>query len=312
MKKLILFALLITTTFSLAQIPFTTLAREPVTVKEIINADNTVGYTLLDVENIRERAESDTETSFETLYAKETEDNTVTTNDNKENADFFKNSSLALSIYNDNETRASISAQVIYYKINLFTPLDPKSKNFRYNIPLMLISKLSTNYDSISASSAIDVLDYEASPITLRIMPSFKLSKNKTYSQITTFGFYADARSITINNNNPDIENVTSIIGSGGIGFTFQGDGQAGEYNQNSELENGNWSFSLMYQGAFGDKTFIQSLFDTKNNFVTSFQSYFLFKVDDKSKFNLKVGYQHFFQKSIAGNKNMFSIAIGI
>ena len=43
----------------------------------------------------------------------------------------------------------------------------------------------------------------------------------------------------------------------------------------------------------------IQKLFNTEKDFVTAFQSYFAFKISDDSKFNLKIGYQHFFKETI-------------
>ncbi|TDX11226.1 hypothetical protein [Flavobacterium sp. S87F.05.LMB.W.Kidney.N] len=282
-----------------AQAPFTTLAQEPNFVEKVEEK-----YKKFDMEGYVAANKSTDATTLKT--------NGILSTDTKESkdVDFFKNNSLALSLINKGANRLSVNSQVISYKIKVFTPVD-KNTNYKYNIPFMLISKLSTSYDSISGASAIDVLDYEAAPITMRIMPSFKISNNEHYQEKMLFGFYADARGLNIfhpKTNDYSIE----IVGSGGVGFTFQGDGEAGFYSSNGEYEPGKWLFSMILQGAVGQKEIIQSLFNTDKDYVTSFQSYFAFKIAENNKFNLKIGYQHFFQETIAGNNNNFSIAIGL
>jgi|GEM_PF-2514471 len=305
---------------SYSQAPFTTLAQEPTHLiksktkyvkydveKKIESLKEDEKKNQLNVELNEEKKRAEVEEKFKKYLL---EQNIESINP-KEEVNFFKNNSLSLSILNEGDNRLSINSQVIYYKINILTPVEGIISNYRYNIPLMLISKLSTSYDSINASSSIDVLDYEAAPVTLRIMPSFKLSTNEKHNEKVLIGFYTDARGINVNRPSTN-DNKIEIIGSGGFGFTFQGDGEAGFYDENGEYESGNWMFSLILQGAIGKKEIIQSLFNTEKNFVTSFQSYFAFKIIENSKFNLKAGYQHFFQESISGNKNNFSIAIGL
>jgi hypothetical protein len=147
---------------------------------------------------------------------------------------------------------------------------------------MLLISKLSTQYDSINSASSWDVLDYEAAPLTVRIMPSFK-KPFPGFNDVIYYGFYADVRGLNIQNsvtNSYDME----FIGSGGIGFTYQGDGDAGKYNENGEYKPGRYSLSVILQGATGKKEVLQKLFKTDNDVVTSLQAYFLFKVADDSK----------------------------
>ena len=284
----------------LAQAPFTTLAKVP---NYVVKENNK--YVLFDIEEA-EKSRDTTETIEGIISNKNVEE----TEDKKE-VGFFKNNSLTVSVLNTGENRLSVNSQVVNYNFHIFTPVEKRKKNYRYQLSLMIISKLSTSYDSINASSSVDVLDYEAAPVTLRVMPSFKLSSNKNYEEVMLFGFYADARGININN--PTLnKNEIEVVGSGRIGFTFQGNGEAGFYSEEGEYEKGRWLISAMLQGAVGKQEVIQSLFNTKKDYVTSFQSYVAFKISDDSKFNLKVGYQHFFQESIAGNKNNFSIAIGL
>ena len=83
-------------------------------------------------------------------------------------------------------------------------------------------------------------------------------------------------------------------------------------HDKQGNYEKGDWLVSAMLQGAVGDDDVIQKLFNTDKDFVTSFQSYFSFNIAEGSKFNLKIGYQHYFQETIAGTKNNFSIALGL
>lgn len=306
--KLCLSLLLFMPLFIIAQAPFTTLAMEPTYIEKTGD-----GYKRFNIVQSRKDEESSKGAAFsETSFIQGIDNNAnVQQTEDKNEVGFFKNSALALNILNNSESRASINAQVLFYKINILTPVEASKSNWRYNIPLMVISKLSTSYDSISGASAIDVLDYEAAPVTLRVMPSFKLSDNKAFKEELLFGFYADARGINIQNtetNDYDLE----VVGSGGIGFTLTGHGEAGIYNTSGDYEKGEWLLSAMIQGAIGNEDVIQRLFNTDKKYVTSFQSYFSFNISENSKFNLKIGYQHYFQETIGGTKNNFSIALGI
>lgn len=224
---------------------------------------------------------------------------------------FFNNNSLSVNLINTGN-RVSLSSEVLHYKLYIANPDDSTvdSRKYRFNIPLLLISKLSTQYDSINSATSWDVLDYEAAPVTLRIMPSFK-HKFSGKKDVLYYGFYTDLRGLNMFNSETNAYDM-EFIGSGGIGFTFEGDGEAGKYNENGEYTAGKYSLSFMLQCATGKKEVLQKLFVTDNEYVTSLQTYFLFKVDKDSKFNLKVGYQYLFQETLAGSKSNFSIALGI
>lgn len=282
----------------LAQAPFTTLVKEPRFLKETESLDGTTNYTNVnDTSNIKSFIDNPGSQDF-----KKSEKNDI---------DFFKNNSLTLSILDKSENRMSISSQVIHYKLYVANPNEKNSYRInRYNIPLLLISKLSTSYDSINSSSAIDLLDYEAAPITLRIMPSFKKSF-ETFSDVIYYGFYTDLRGLNIYNPETNDYNI-EVVGSGGIGITYQGDGQAGNYNEKGEYTPGRYSVSAILQGATGKKEILSKLYETDKEYVTSFQSYFIFKVAEKNQLSVKIGYQYFFDRTISGTRSNFSIALGI
>ena len=306
MKRLILTLtiVLLNFTFSNAQAPFTTMVKEARFVKKTTNIDGKEVFKKVDKVDASDKVEElDIEKS--TL----TDDQKVATK--KNDIDFFKNNSLSLSILNKGENRMSVSAQVIHYKLYLANPNEKnKYRINRYNIPLMLISKLSTSYDSINATNSIDILDYEAAPITLRIMPSWKKTF-ETYNDVIYYGFYTDLRGINLFNSETSDYDI-EMVGSAGIGITYQGDGSAGTYNKNGEYSPGRYSVSVILQAATAKEEVIGRLFDTDKDFVTSFQSYFLFKVAEKSHLNIKIGYQYFIDRTIAGTKSNFSIALGI
>lgn len=295
MKSRILIIVLLISGLNFAQTPFTTLSMEPIKVKKDKNA-----YVY--VKEVKDAQGS--VTTKETATTEETI---------KKPIDFFNNSSLSTSLINTGN-RVSISAEVLHYKLYVANPdaekLAKGDRKYRFNIPMLLISKLSTQYDSINSASSWDVLDYEAAPLTLRIMPSFK-KPFVGFNDVIYYGFYADVRGLNIQNNITNSYDM-EFIGSGGIGFTYQGDGDAGKYNENGEYKPGRYSLSVMLQGATGKKEVLQKLFKTDNDVVTSLQAYFLFKVADDSKFNMKIGYQYLFKETLAGNKSNFTIAIGI
>lgn len=284
---------------SFSQTPFTTLVKEP---RFLIKTTHENGLLAVeDTAQLRSLVDSPDSTSGTDMVKSSI----------KNDFEFFNNNAFSLNILNKGENRASISSQVILYKLYVANPTDDNTYRLnRYNIPVMLISKLSTNYDSTYGSSAIDVLDYEAAPVTLRIMPSFKKSF-QTYNDVLYFGIYTDLRGINISNPESGTNDI-EFVGSGGIGLTYQGDGKAGTYNPNGEYEPGRYSISLIFQAATGRNEVISRLFETNNNYVTSLQGYFVFKISDKSRLNLKAGYQHFFQETVGGIKSNFSIALGI
>lgn len=274
-----------------AQTPFTTIVNELIKGKKESNAK-----TFVDVSQ---------EGTGESIAE---EDQTAT---EKVPLSFFNNNSLSVNLINTGN-RVSISSEVLHYKLYIANPDSSRiaSRTYRFNIPLLLISKLSTQYDSINSATSWDVLDYEAAPVTLRVMPSFKY-KPKGFMDVIYYGFYADLRGLNMYNNTTNKYDM-EFVGSGGLGFTYEGDGEAGKYNEKGEYKPGKYSLSFIFQAATGKRELLKRLFDTDNDYVTALQTYFLFRVDKDSKFNIKAGFQYLFQDTLAGSKTNFSLAIGI
>lgn len=290
--RLLLLLLLISISIK-AQTPFTTISNELI---------RGIEETKKDKKSVSIRALGENETVKPNEKEFETD---------KVPLSFFNNNSLSVNLINTGN-RVSVKSEILHYKLFIINPDSVKAltRKYRFNIPLLLISKLSTQYDSINSATSWDVLDYEAAPVTLRVMPSWK-HKFKGYNDVIYYGIYADLRGLNMYNNTTEKYDM-EFIGSGGIGFTYEGDGEAGNFNEKGEYKPGKYSLSFMLQGATGKKELLQRLFDTDNEFVTSLQTYFLFSVDKDSKFNLKIGYQYLFQETLAGSKSNFSIALGI
>lgn len=284
----------------MSQTPFTTSVLEPRVMQQV---------TKPDVETKRFKAITEKQEILDVLSGND-EDSTKIESQTQD-VNFFSNSGMSLSLLNEGESRVSVNTQVLHYKLYVASPKDDNTySKYRINIPLMLLSKLSTNYDSIRASSALDALDYQGSPITLRVMPSVKLSF-KNYNDVLFLGAYADARVLNTYSAEQD-KYRWDILGSFGAGFTYQGDASAAPYDKDLNYYDGKFSFSAMFQLATGKQEVISSMFNTTDSFIMSLQAYLIVKLFDKESLNLRLGYQQFFKSTVAGTKTNISIALGI
>ena len=133
MKTKLLLLFIVNTIICSAQAPFSTPVMEPISL-EVKKNDNEKKYFVL--------ANEDTPDSEKIETSKK--------------PSFFKNNSLSLSILNKGENRASISSQVLHYKLYIANPsnesfereaqqsqevYEKRVRKYRFNIPLFLISK---------------------------------------------------------------------------------------------------------------------------------------------------------------------------
>lgn len=281
-----------------AQTPFTTLVKEPRLLEKKTSKSGKIFYAAV----------------YDTLKIKNYLDNSPSivksnyTESEKKELLFFKNNNLSLNLANEGENRLSLNSDIIHYKLYVANPNENNTYRYnKYNIPLILISKISTSNDSISKSSAYDILDYNASPITLRIMPSFKTNFH-TINDVIYFGFYSDIRGIQTHSDSINL----SYISSNGLGLTYQGDSEGAKVSENGDYIQGRYSLSLMYQFATGNNKLIKSLFETEKGYVSAIQGIFVIKLGNDNPLNLRVGYQYYFAPILNGSKSNFSIALGI
>lgn len=287
-------------TISNGQAPFTTTLLEGRVLR------------IVEGETGRYETEKDTHKIAEFLAKPELErlNDTVYIKSGDKEVDFFNNSGIALNLFNQGESRASVHTTVLHYRLNIFDPIDKSTAKYKAKLPVMIITKLSSSYDSISSTSAMDILDYEGSPITLRVMPSFALPLERMKNALFV-GAYADARLVNMYNG-ANNSYASDVIGSFGAGLTYQGLSRAGKLDENAEYHPNKFSLSVMFQLATGDKAYMQKLFNIDNATVMGIQSYLSVKLFDNESLHMKIGYQYFFQETISGTKSNFSIALGI
>lgn len=284
----------------MSQTPFTTSVLEPRVMQQVKNPN---------IKGNRFKAVTEKQEIIDVLTGND-EDSTKIESATQD-VNFFSNSGISLSLLNEGESRVSVNTQVLHYKLYIATPKDENTySKHRINIPLMLLSKLSTNYDSIRASSALDALDYEGAPITLRVMPSVKLSF-KNFNDVLFLGAYADARVLNTYSTIQD-KYRSDVVGSFGAGFTYQGDASDAPYDKDLNYYDGKFSFSAIFQLATGKQEVISSMFNTTDNIVMSLQAYLIVRLFEKESLNLRLGYQQFFKSTVGGTKTNLSIAIGI
>lgn len=302
-----LIILLMNSILTVGQTPFTTLLKEP----RIIAVKKVDGKEIY-------RAVNDTLTTYQffnkpdelaanLLSADSVNVDSYRTSDKKEIL-FFKNNNFALNLANEGENRVSLNSEVVHYKLYVINPNEQNTYRYnKYNIPLLLISKISTSSDTISKSSAYDILDYNGSPLTLRIMPSWKF-QFKNLNDLIYLGLYSDLRGIQTDSNKLNLE----YLWSSGFGFTYQGDSEGAKVTENGDYIQGKYSISIMYQYATGNDKIIQSLFNTTEKSVSALQGFFIIKLGNDNPLNLRVGYQYYFSEILNGSKSNLSIALGI
>lgn len=288
-----------------SQTPFTTLLKEPRVLRKIVRPSGKVFYKAVDsTERITQFEQHIGDANY--IKNNRLQDYVLS---EKEEINFFKNNNLAFNIVNKGGNRLSLNSEIIHYKLYIANPNETNPYRInRYNIPLLLISKLSTNSDAITTANAYDVLDYNGAPITLRIMPSFRV-KFDTYNDIFYLGLYSDLRGINYSQNtNLDFD----FVWTNGAGFTYQGDSEGAKLNENADYIQGKYSISLMYQVASGNDKILNSLFDTNKGYASAIQGIFVIKLNKDSPLSLRVGYQYFLTPLINGSRSNFSIALGI
>ena len=135
MKHLIILIILFTSVISYGQAPFTTLVKEPRFLEKKQNLDKTEKFiAITDSTVIKAYLNNDNQSL---LTGKEIEES------KKNNIELFKSNGLKLSLIEKGENRLSLNSQVLHYKLYVAN-LNEKNKYRinRYNIPLMVITKL--------------------------------------------------------------------------------------------------------------------------------------------------------------------------
>ncbi|MEP7198011.1 MAG: hypothetical protein ABI851_15945 [Saprospiraceae bacterium] len=215
----------------------------------------------------------------------------------------------------------NININLIQYRLGLFSFKSKKdrkyinSEDFKYKkddviriyLPLIIISKFNTNYDSTNIATVSDMTGFNGSPLTMRLMPSYTVPIGLENS--ITFGQTSDLRTIIYKDKisgkmKPDFGYY------GSIGIKFAGRGEVrDEFGTSYE---GNWSFSALLYAFIIDSRIQNQISQFNENIPMGLESIFKFKlVETKiTKFNLYGSAQYQFEHE--ENVSPFILKLGI
>lgn len=233
----------------------------------------------------------------------------------------FSQQNLGLSA-NGGALIPSINVNIIQYRLGLFSYLAKHDKTYRnssdirfregdtirFYLPLLLISKFNTNYDTANLASITDMTSFVGSPLTLRFMPSytFRVGLENAF----TIGHSSDLRTILYQDSLS--QNLKAGFGYyGTIGLKYAGRGEVrDETGTNYE---GNWSISALLYTFITNQTVQNQLFDTNDKSASGIETIFKFKVAETkvTRFNIYASAQYQFNKTEADNPFIFKIGIG-
>lgn len=295
MKKeiLLLATFLLIVQFVQAQVPFTSLFKEKEYKKKYIPKDNSGLYSinyLKENEVVMKSSIAGSESNYKPLT------------ELKDPALFFNHNYITGDLVGDNLT-AKVSSNILYYRLTIY---EPEKKDYRYTLPLFIVSKISSEYDSANTNTVGDVLDYDGSPITIRFMPSWEKTigkSNKLY-----YGLIFDYRGINIVDDELNNQYEHGFYTS--AGFTYSGKGSVTQLGT-AESKPGVWNFSLMLQAYMSRSEVIKELYDTTEDYALGIQGLFNFIVSEKNPMNLRFGFNYYFTDPMNVEKFGLKLSVG-
>lgn len=269
-----------------AQIPFTTVVREKASY--YIKADPGTDFGR---DFIRKKR----------VYDVESREATQKISLDSLGAAFFGNSALTGDIVGAEQTIMRLSTSIVYYKLYFYTNSKKDKKLF---LPLFLLSRLSTRYDSANVASSTDALDHDGGPVSVRLMPSWK--KKVGDDNMLYYGFIVDYRGLNVVQNGGQSNYKQGVYSAVGLTYGGKGSGQ----RIGGEESPGIWTLSLMLQCFYAESDVIKELYKSKESYVFSGQMLFNFFAGKNNPLNIKAGAQYFFSDPL--NAQKFSIKLGI
>ena len=218
---------------------------------------------------------------------------------------------------NANSFLPSANLNLIKYRLRVYTKKAEKSNSkrgyntgdtIRYYLPLVLISNLSINYDSLNLTSLLDATGFVGSPFTFRLMPSynFKIGLENTL----TIGHISDLRTILIKDSiNNDLKAEFGYYGV--LGLKYSG---KGEVRDESGLKHeGTWSVSCLTYLFSGSDYSKEYLFTENQDVLLGLEFIFKFKLIDTkiTRFNLTASAKYQFEHPDDISPFVFKIGIG-
>jgi hypothetical protein len=215
---------------------------------------------------------------------------------------FFGSNSISGDFIGAEQTVMRLSTNIVYYKLYFYT--DAKADK-SYHLPLFLISRLSSKYDSSNVSTATDALDYDGSPVSIRLMPSW--SKKVGDENQLYYGFIIDYRGLNLTDEFGKSKYRQGFYSA--VGLTYGGRG-SGQRVGTGEVTPGIWTFSLMLQCFLTDSDVIKEMYKSDEKYILSAQALFNFFAGKDNPLNIRAGAQYYFSDPL--NAQKFSIKLGL
>ncbi len=292
-------AFLLSTINLSAQLPFSSIVKEYRWKYEITSPDPSTNFGL----------------DFLDAINTQVSDSTILIDSYAKNSDLFNSASVGLDLGGET-TLPRVKVGFILYKLGVYTKelnqqVTPgKKQQVRYNLPLFVFTRISTQYDSTNVTSSIDSNDYEGSPVTVRLMPSTYWDIGKE-NQIFA-GTIIDYRGLNIQEE--DGSNYKQgLYLAGGIRYVGQGKAYT---DLNNQGVGGKWSLSLIYSQFLASNEVLKELYDVDSTVknVGGFQALLTFKVNDSenTRVNFQASYQKSFENFQGTSSGIFKFSIGI
>jgi hypothetical protein len=216
----------------------------------------------------------------------------------------------------------SINVNIIQYRLGLFSYLAKSDKIYknsndikfregdtiRFYLPLLLISKFNTNYDTANLATITDMTSFIGSPLTMRFMPSYtcRVGLENTF----TIGHSSDFRTILYQDSLSQ-KLKTGFGYYGTIGLKYAGRGEVRDETGTSY--EGNWSISALLYTFITSQEVQKQLFENQNKAASGIETIFKFKVAETkvTRFNIYASAQYQFNENGTENPFIFKIGIG-
>lgn len=231
------------------------------------------------------------------------------TGDFPDGIDLFQQQVLGAST-SGGDTNGNVTVNIIQYRLTVYTRGTASGDTTRYYLPLILLTKLQTNYNS-NFAAADDATGYDGGLFTARLMPSRSWqvgAENRLMMGIVT-DFRAIAYKDTADTEDTDTKFGWSFYTSAGVTYSGVGDVRV----ESKQHRKGKWSASFLAYFSAASKSVLESAFDgTQAIFGAEFMFRFNVNDDTYSKFNLFASAKWMSKNIINTSDNfIFKFAVG-
>jgi len=225
------------------------------------------------------------------------------------NAYYFNQGGVNVNLFGDN-VFPSLNFKMVQYRLCIYE----NKEGAKTYIPFLIVSRMGVDNDSVNNNSVQSATGFEGSPLTFRVMESFRLNVGK--SNNFSGGFICDLRGMMYKK---DETRMTKY--GGGVylaaGLKYSGEGDVRAEN-NLQSYGGQWSFSALLNMFYtSDPLIRKNLFseDTYNRVSNGAQFILKFSPFDVAAkmFSLYLSYQYLFGAiPKSQDKQILKLSIGV